>query len=169
MENRVLSAIRDRRSVRHYTDEQVPADDLNRIIEAGIWAPSGLNNQPWRFVVIQDADKREELARLDKNNSIIRGAPVCVAVFLDKDSSYHYVKDVQAVGACIQNMLLAAHALGYGSVWLGRILDSAEPIRELFALPPHMELMAVIAIGRSGRTGQSSQRRPLAEFILGNW
>ena len=114
----MLETIRTRRSIRRFTDEAVPDSVLDRILEMGTWAPSGLNNQPWRFVVVRDAGTRKELAGLTKYGSILRNAPVCVAVFLDTRESYDRVKDIQAIGACIQNMLLAIHALGLGGVWL---------------------------------------------------
>jgi nitroreductase len=79
---------------------------------------------------------------------------------------YHEVKDHQAIGACLQNMLLAAHAMGLGAVWLGEILKSAEPVRELLDLPESLALMAVIAVGHPGRTDQRSERKGVGELIV---
>ena len=89
----------------------------------GSWAPSGLNNQPWRFVIVRDSQLRSDLADCTKYGKIIRNAPVCIAVFMDQSKSYDRVKDLQAIGACIQNMLLSIHDLGLGAVWLGEILN----------------------------------------------
>ncbi len=70
------------------------------------------------------------------------------------------------MGACLQNMLLAAHDLGLGAVWLGKILKSAAAVRDLLGLAERYELMAVVALGRPARRDQRSSRRPLAELIL---
>ena len=121
----LLEGLYSRRSVRQFTTEPVEREQLLEIIKAGTWAPSGLNNQPWRFVIVQGAEARSGLAKLTKYHFVIEGAPACIAVFVAKSVMYHGVKDHQAMGACIQNMLLAAHALGLGAVWLGEILKNA--------------------------------------------
>ncbi len=164
--NPVLEAIYSRRSVRHFTDEPVNQETLLEIIRAGTWAPSGLNNQPWRFVIVRDAEKRAQLAELTRYGEILRQAPVAIAVFVDKEAMYHEVKDHQAMGACIQNMLLAIHALGLGGVWLGEILKNAEKVREVLGLPTNLELMAVVALGHPAHRKQTSTRKPLDEVIL---
>jgi nitroreductase len=88
-------------------------------------------------------------------------------VFVDKEAMYHAVKDYQAMGACIQNMLLAAHALGLGAVWLGEILNNAGKVRELLELPESLDLMAVVAIGHPAETSKKSQRKNISEVLLG--
>ncbi len=164
--NPVLEAIYSRRSIRHYTDKPVPKELVYEIILAGTWAPSGLNNQPWRFAIVQDREKKEALARLTRYGEIIRRAPVVIAVFVDREAMYHEVKDHQAMGACLQNMLLAAHALGLGAVWLGEILKNAEAVRTTLELPENLELMAVVAVGYPQKRDQTSSRKPLQEVIL---
>lgn len=162
----VLEAVYGRRSVRHYTDEPVTREDVLEIIRAGSWAPSGLNNQPWRFVVVRDGEKRKAMAGLTKYRYVVEGAPVSIAVFCDRAVMYNDTKDHQAMGACLQNMLLAAHALGLGAVWLGEILKSAEQVRELLELPQGLELMAVIAVGHPTEEHRDGERREIGELIL---
>ncbi len=79
---------------------------------------------------------------------------------------YHDVKDHQSMGACIQNMLLAAHGLGLGAVWLGEILKNADAVRKLLELPQEMELMAVVALGHPASGKHSSKRKPVSEVLL---
>lgn len=162
----VLEAIRSRRSVRSYTDEPVTDAEVREILTAGTWAPSGLNNQPWRFVVVRDEAAKGELASLTKYRRIVEGARVLLAVFCDREAMYNDVKDHQGIGACLQNMLLAAHGLGLGAVWLGEILNRAAEVNLLCDLPSRYELMAVIAVGRPASTGQVSTRKPLADLLL---
>jgi nitroreductase len=155
-----------RRSIRQYTDQPVGRNQLIEIIKAGTWAPSGLNNQPWRFVIVTGDDIRRELARQTTSHFIIERAPACIAVFVDRSVMYNDVKDHQAMGACIQNMLLAAHGLGLGAVWLGEILKNADAVRKLLDLPEEMELMAVVALGHPAPGKHSSKRKNLSEVLL---
>lgn len=162
----LLEGIYSRRSVREFTDEPVSREDIMEILKAGSWAPSGLNNQPWRFVVVRDRAKLLELAKLTRYRHIIAGAPAALAVFCDREAMYNEVKDHQGVGACLQNMLLAAHALGLGAVWLGEILNRSGEVRELLELPERLELMAVVAVGHPARRDQQSRRKGLAELLV---
>ncbi len=166
MKKPVQDAIRNRRSIRDFTGEPVSREALHAIISAGIWAPSGLNNQPWRFIVVRDGETRKRLAAYTTYSHIIIGAQALIVVFLDRDAMYNEVKDHQAAGACIQNMLLVAEEVGLGAVWLGQILQNSERVNELFSLSEKYELMAVLAIGHPQHRNQKSQRKPFADFIL---
>jgi nitroreductase len=163
----LLDFIRGRRSVREFTSEDVSVEDVESVLEAGRWAPSGLNNQPWRFVVVRDVLLKEGLSRLTEYGSIVVGAPVDVAVFLDGEVVYDRTKDVLAVGACIQNMLLEAHSLALGAVWLGEILKNRDKVSGLLETPAGWELMGVVALGHPTRKKRVSERRPLRELVLG--
>jgi nitroreductase len=162
----VLEAIYSRRSVRDFTEEPVARNQLTEILKAGSWAPSGLNNQPWRFVVVSDSGKRGELAKLTHYRRILEQAPVAVAVFVDRNAMYNDTKDYQAIGACLQNMLLAAHSLGLGAVWLGEIMKNASVVRESLGLAENLELMAVVAVGHPARTDQVSDRKAAGELLV---
>jgi nitroreductase len=162
----LLEGLRTRRSIRRYTDEPITREQLQKIMSAGTWAPSGLNNQPWRFVSIMKKEVLADLARLTKSGHIIEKAPACIAVFIDKDAMYNEVKDHQSMGACLQNMLLAAHGMGLGAVWLGEILKSAEEVRKLLGVPEAMELMAVVAIGYPDGKGGTSSRKGVQDVLL---
>ncbi|RUM89384.1 MAG: nitroreductase family protein [Thermodesulfatator sp.] len=164
--NPVLEAIYSRRSVREYTPEIPPREVILEILRAGIWAPSGLNNQPWRFVIVWNPGVKEKLAQLTRYGEIIRRAPVVISVFLDKAVMYHQIKDHQSAGACLQNILLAAHALGLGGVWLGEILKNADRVREVLELPEGLELAAVVALGYPHDRRKRAGRKPLETFIL---
>jgi len=162
----ILKAIHARRSVRHFVDAPVSRDLIMTAIEAASWAPSGLNNQPWRFAVIWDKIAQEALAALTRYSNILKSASVLIAVFLDKEASYDYTKDCQAVGACLQNLLLSLHSLDLGAVWIGEILKNKERVLETLNLPERFELMAVVAVGHPAHRNQKSNRRPLEELIL---
>ena len=166
MDQPVQDAIERRRSIREFTGEPVARELLHKIVRAGIWAPSGLNNQPWRFVLIRDKETGQRLATLTKYAHIVREAPALIAVYLDQAAMYNPMKDYQSAGAAIQNMLLAAEELGLGAVWLGQILQNSNEVNALLKLDGTFELMAVLAIGYPRHRKQQSQRKPLADFIL---
>lgn len=166
MSHPVLEAIYKRRSIREYTEDPVSMENLQEIIKAGTWAPSGLNNQPWRFVIIRDPATREELSTATHYSHIVRAAQALIAVFIDREAMYNEVKDHQAVGACIQNMLLATEALGLGAVWLGQILNNKEEVNRILEVDERYDLMAVVAIGYPLHGKQQSTRKELDQFII---
>lgn len=163
----VFKAIFGRRSIRKYLDKPPEKEKIYKILEAGIWAPSGHNNQPWRFVVIWSKEIKEKLAELTTSAYIIKQAPVLIAVFLDKRDMYHQIKDHQSAGACIENMLLSAYALGLGSCWLGEILKNEDKVKEILGLEKNRyELCAVVALGYPDDKSKRVGRYPLEHFLL---
>jgi len=165
--NPVLEAIRSRRSVRRFTDQAVSRADVAAILEAGRWAPSGLNNQPWRFLVLRPGDGRaERLAGCTKYRHVVQRARALIVLLLEREAMYSEIKDRQAAGACMQNMLLAAHGLGLGGVWLGEIINQEFQALEALGLPAQrFELAAVLALGHPAAKGRSSRKR-LSELVL---
>jgi len=117
-------------------------------------------------VIIRDNAVREKLAVQTHYGHIVRAAQALIAVYLDEEAMYDPVKDHQAAGACIQNMLLAVEALGLGAVWLGQILKNKGEVNCILGLDSRLDLMAVVAIGHPRHRNQSSSRKPLHEFIL---
>lgn len=162
----ILEIIKTRRSIRRFLDRTIPDDLVEKILEAGRWAPSGLNNQPWRFAVVADPGLKEGLSKLTRYSRIVQGAGVLIPVFLNNAESYHRIKDAQAIGACLQNMLLEAHSMGLGAVWLGEIIKSDREIRNLLGLGDELELMAVLAIGYPAEAPGATKRKALQDLIV---
>lgn len=162
----ILDIIVTRRSIRKFSGENVPEGLIEKVLEAGRWAPSGLNNQPWRFAVIRDKAIKEKISGLTHYSRIVNDADVLIAVLMDSASGYHKVKDSQAIGACIQNMLLEVHSLGLGAVWLGEIIKSDAQIREILRLSDQLELMAVVALGYPAEAPKATKRKALKELIV---
>jgi nitroreductase len=160
-----LEAIKTRRSTREFSGNAVSKETLKQIIEAGRWAPSGMNNQPWRFVVVSDKKTKDILSKQTHYEDIIKFASCAIAVFYDIDSGYDRTKDVLSIGACVQNMLLAARSLDLGACWLGEILKNKETIARIFEAPASYELMAVIALGESLEKPRKGDRKEVDELI----
>jgi len=161
-----IEAIRKRRSVRSFTQEVPDDKTIMEILDSARWAPSGLNNQPWRFMAVRDTGARQGLARFTKYSAIILGAPLSIMVCLDLSASYHREKDIMSVGAAIQNILLAAHSLGLGTCWLREITNRKEEIARWLGLKKDLEIMAVVAVGYPAGPAGEGERRPLEEFLL---
>jgi nitroreductase len=162
----IFTLIKTRRSIRKFKDAVVDDEVVDKIIEAGSWAPSGMNNQPWKFAVIRDRELKTDVASLTHYSKIILGAQALIAVFLDHSESYDRTKDAQAVGACVQNMLLYIHSQGLGAVWLGEILKNKERVREFIGGDKELELMAVIALGHPAESGGKPARQGLEQSII---
>lgn len=163
----MLQQIRTRRSIRKFVPDEIDEQTIKQIIEMGTWAPSGHNNQPWKLVIIRDQDLKREVSLQTKYSLVIQSAPVCIAVFLDHSQGYDRVKDIQATGAFIQNMLLAIHNLGLGGVWMGEILKNREAVEHILGVPEDCELMAVVAFGRPDEAKGPGSRKPVDQFVIG--
>lgn len=162
---KVLKLIKERRSVRKFKKKVVPLKTIKEILEAGCWAPSGLNNQPWRFMILEK-EKKDALAEYTKYGYIIKSANKIILVFLDKDTSYNYEKDLMAIGACIQNMLLYIHSEKLGACWLGEILNQREQIQKELGVKRSFELEAVLAVGSPLSLSKQGKRKTLKSLIL---
>ncbi|MDD5773059.1 MAG: nitroreductase family protein [bacterium] len=162
----MLTTIKTRRSVRQYKEIIPKNADIKKILEAGRWAPSGLNNQPWRFLIVKNKGVINAISEFTKYSKVIKGAPVLILVFLDLKASYNRDKDLMAIGASIQNMLLMAHSLKLGACWLGEILNKKEDVRKFLKLDKNLELMAVISLGYPVKKKLKSNRKPLQALLI---
>jgi nitroreductase len=160
--NQVLQTIRQRRSVRAFIDQSVSDEILKPILDAGRYAPSGHNTQPWRIVVVKSAEKRKQLAELAPQDDMIKTAPLTLAVLLDRTAGYDELKDAQAIGAMIENMLLAVHSLGLAACWMGKARDSR--MEEVIGAREHEDLMALIPVGYAASSPEDVDRLPLEEI-----
>jgi nitroreductase len=162
----ILDIIKQRRSIREYKKKMPSGEDIEKILEAGGWAPSGLNNQPWRFLVIKDKAQKDKLAEFTKYGDIIKDAPAVIVVCKDIADSYNRDKDLMAIGACIQNMCLEAHSLGLGTCWMGEILNRKKEVHKYLDLDEDLELMAVVTLGYPNEDITKGCRKPLRELKI---
>ncbi len=136
-----LEAIRTRRSVRAYTGAPVPREHLEQIVDAGRLAATGSNRQPWAFIVITD---RATIAQLKLTARWMEKAGGVVAVVMDPRTRW-WIEDG---AAAVQNMLIAATALGYGSCWLeGYSLQFEARVKALLGVPAGLRLLTLIPVG----------------------
>ena len=153
-----LEAIRKRRSVREYTGDPIPREDLETIVDAGRLAATGSNKQPWDFIVVTD---REMIDQLKVASQWMEKAGAIIAVVLDPSSRW-WLEDGSAA---VENMLIASTALGYGSCWLeGYTLPREPEFKELLGVPKEKRLLTLVPIGVPTEW-PTKEKKSLAEVI----
>ena len=153
-----LEAIRKRRSVRNYSGEPIPREDLEKIVDAGRLAASGNNKQPWEFIVITE---RAMIEQLKIASQWMEKAGAIIAVVMDPSSTWW--KEDGA--AAVENILIASTALGYGSCWLeGYTLPLEGRLKKLLGIPGERRLLTLIPLGVPVEW-PTRQKKPLAEVI----
>jgi len=146
-----IDCIKSRRSRRKFLDKEIPGEIIEKLVEAGISAPSSMDCQPWHFIIVKDKKTKEQLAELkeENNQEHILTAPLSIVVCVDTEKSpKRFIED--GVTAT-ENILLAVHALGLGSVYvtgcnpLDRTVD--DKIRNILNLPENIMPVTVLPVG----------------------
>ncbi len=145
----VIEAILTRRSIRKYSREKVTGNQIEIILKAAMYAPSAMNEQPWHFIVIDDREKLNLIMEVHPYSKMLKEAGLAILVCGDERlqlSKGYWVVDC---GAATQNLLLAAHGIGLGAVWLGvhPREERKSGIRKIFHLPDHVQPFSLISIG----------------------
>ncbi len=188
----LMSVIQKRRSVRVYKTGKVSDEQLNMVLEAARWAPSGANTQPWEFVVTRDRKKMKLIRAIYDNEwrqrkredpvnykglkkdyvgdvSVIVlacGDPRTKAVYLTTRQQGDREKLFQAsIANAVQQMMLAAASMNLGTVWVS-VREEVEPeLRELFQVPEPLRLLWVVPIGHASSWPKAKPRRNVADFV----
>jgi len=166
-----MTAIRTRRSVRAYTDQDVTEAQVKELLGAAMSAPSACNEQPWEFVVIRDKETLNNVAGLNQFAEFAKNAPVSILVCgnLNHDKCGGYW--VEDVSAATQNMLLAAHAMGLGAVWTGiyPLEDRIHGFRELIGAPQYIIPFALVVIGYPKKSPEPVDRFNAGRIHQDRW
>lgn len=186
MDNAVLACIKTRRSIRRYTREAVSPEQVNALLEAAAWAPSGSNNQSWLFTAIGNkavlAELNETVRRIfltwtpDDDYPAKRGAAKRAAsgdycffhnapLLIIASNKPGYQNAMADCSAALQNIFLAAHSLGLGSCWVNQLrwLRDEKPLRQFLAtlgLPEEHEICCAAALGHPEQTPPAPERKP---------
>lgn len=149
-----LNAIFSRRSIRKYTAEPVPEQAIQEMLEAAMSAPSAGNQQPWHFVIINDRRTLDEIPSFHPHSLMLKEAQVAVLVCGDPKLEKHIGYWVQDCAAATENLLVAAHAKGFGAVWLGVYPreDRVEGLRKLLNTPDGIIPFSLIPVGYPAET-----------------
>lgn len=162
----MLKEIENRRSIRNYKNDNIDKKIICDILNAGIKAPSAKNNQPWRFLIVNNdiknkiSDKMIEIYGPNKTAEVIKTVPYLILVY-NKDNEYF---NHLSIGAAIENILLEAENIGLGTLWIGYIKKIEDYVKELVNI--NYELVSAIAIGVKNENPLERPRLALEEVLL---
>lgn len=168
----LFEALKNRRSIRRFRDKPVPDEALYKVIEAGTWAPSAHNKQPWHFIVIRDKNSLESIAEKSKYAKFLPQVPVAIVVCAEftykrncpeeKGLAYFSIQDS---AAAIENILLAAYGMGLGTCWVGDFNETL--LRPMLEIPAEYNAVGIIALGypEAEINPKMPQRKSLEEVV----
>lgn len=158
----ILNLIKERRSIRKYKKEKIDRESIIKILEAGRFAPSAENNQPWRFFVLTQEDSIKSIGKACKYaflNTFVQEAPLAIVIYSEK--THHFVKI--DCGLSAQNMMLEAHALGIGSCYIGAFREKS--IKKILGLSEKEKILGIITFGYPEKIPSAPERLPLEEIV----
>jgi nitroreductase len=155
----VLEAIRTRRSIRRFKKEPVPPELVEKLLEAGRWAPSSADSEPWEFIVVTDPEIKRRISRSFNIGRFLNEAPLAIAVVVDRLRTALPVQDGTLAAYAI---LLAAHDLGLGACWINPNIPGG--IKKILGISITKKLIAILAIGYPDEAPVHT-RRKLEDFV----
>jgi len=146
----VFAVINSRRSVRKFTDEAVPREVLEKIVAAAIEAPSGANAQLRQYIIVDDA---QVLGQIRSASPALKTAPAAIVIVMDPKATKFGEFWVQDASAAMENMLLAAVALGYAACWVeGAVRRHEDELKEVLGVPEHLRVWSLLPVGKAAET-----------------
>lgn len=144
-----MEAILTRRSIRKFKPDAIPDEIIKTLLEAAMSAPSAGNQQPWHFIVIQDRQILDGITQVHPYAQMLKEAPLAIAICGDMEKQIHEGYWIQDCSAATENLLLAAHDIGLGAVWLG--VYPREPrvigVQQILKLPEFVTPLCIVALG----------------------
>lgn len=166
-----IEAIFTRRSIRRYSDKEIKNEIVDKIIHAGMYAPSAVNKQPWHFIVFEKAETKNAIMDVHRSSLMLAEAKKAILVCYDENLQHDEGYGLLDCSASTQNMLLTAHALGIGSCWIGIYPREKrmEGLREIFKLPGNIIPFAVISLGYPAETKETPDRIKPERIHFESW
>jgi nitroreductase len=162
----VLALLKGRRSIRRYRPDPVPEEMIEQLLEAGRWAPSASNRQPWAFIVVQDEAVRREVAQHAAYFFLrwahVEEAPLLIVLCGDARNRIYRQFLHEDIGLAGGQIMLQAKALGLGTCWIGGLDRKATA--DILKVPDHMEVVGLLTAGFPAEDPRPPPRKPLAEI-----
>jgi len=160
----LVDVILSRRSIRRYEQKEIPKDVLDKILEAGRQAPSAANRQPWHFIVITDYEIKKELSK-GLVNRHIKNSTFTVVGCAYTGLGHIGTRKWSIVGTSIalQNMVIAAWAMGVGSCWIGDFRENK--VKQLLNIPDKWKVVALISFGHPAEKPEAKKRKRIKEIV----
>ncbi|MBR7033126.1 MAG: nitroreductase [Clostridia bacterium] len=166
-EKSIMEIIKERRSIRSFSDEEISDTVIRMILEAGIYAPSGKNRRPWRFAVIKNKSILREISMLTVVSRFIRNAGALILVYVKSDGKYPLEKDILSIGGCVQNILLSATGIGISTCVIGELFGKEMDIDKIVKIEhSDMGLVCGIALGKSEEESPTQETFSLKDHLL---
>ena len=167
----ILEGILTRRSIRKYTDEVIPQSKIEELVKYGMYAPSARNCQPWHYVLMNDREMFLKVEEFHPHARMLKHAQWGIVVCGDVESAHTPEYMPVDCAAATQNILLAAHAMGYGAVWLGIYPrpDRITALNELLGLPPHIQAFSLISVGCPAQEIPQPERFKPERIHINKW
>lgn len=167
----VFEAIHTRRSIRVYTEKEVTDQQIEIMLKAAMAAPSARNYQPWHYLVIKDKEILRQIPEFHPYAKMVNDASVAIIVCGDHSIEKMTEYNNQNCSAATQNILLAAHGLGLGAVWLGVYPreQRVQGIKELCNLPDHILPISLISIGYPAEKKEKVDRYKPERVHYNSW
>jgi nitroreductase len=162
-----LTLLKERRSIRRYKPDPVPDEMIHQVLEAGRWAPSASNRQPWSFVVVRDEAARRELAQHAAYYFVrwahVEEAPVLIALCGNAKNRIYRQFLREDIGLAGSQIMLQARALGLGTCWLGGVDRKA--MAQVLKLPEELWVIGLLTLGFPDEDPPPPARKPLSEIV----
>ncbi|MBS5802228.1 MAG: nitroreductase family protein [Brachyspira sp.] len=160
-----------RRSIRRFETRPVEPEKVERILKAGMQAPSAHNLQPWEFLVITEQEKRDAVSKMSPWACMVAKAPVTIIVIGHQENKDMEKYLPQDLGACTENILLQIAAEGLGGCWMGFYPDEdrVNSVRKYFNLPEDRIPFSVIALGYSPDENRFVDRSDMSRVHYNRW
>lgn len=166
-----IEAILTRRSIRRYTTQSVSDDLIIKLLEAAMAAPSAANMQPWHFVVITDRKVLAQVPNFHPHSHMLKESSLGILVAFDLELESIKGRGVMDCAAATQNILLAAHALRLGAVWVGiyPVEERIEAIRKLLNMPQHVVPVSLVSVGHPNENMRREDRYKPERVHFDHW
>lgn len=167
----ILNLIKTRRSIRKFKNAKIDDESINTLLESAMYAPSARNEQPWHFIVVEDKDVLQKITEVHPHAKMLLEASHAIVVVANinlERSTGNWPVDC---AAATQNILLTAHSMGIGSVWLGVYSreERMEGIKTLFNLPENVKPFSIIALGFPNEEIETPKRFDITRIHKNKW
>lgn len=167
----LFSAILNRRSIRKYSDKEIPAGIIDELLKSAMYAPSAMNNQAWQFVVVNQRKKLDEILKVISHAEMLKSAQAAILICgdLNLEKNIDYIQ--QNCSAATQNLMLCAHGFGFGSCWIGvyPVKETISGMQKLFNLPEFVIPISLVSLGYPAENPIAEERYKTEKVHFNEW
>jgi len=167
----LFSALLNRRSIRKYSDKDIPNGEMDKLLKSAMYAPSAMNYQAWQFVVINQREKLDDILKVISHAEMLKSVKAAVLICgdLNLEKNIDYIQ--QNCSAATQNLMLCAHGLGLGSCWIGvyPVKEIISGLQYLFKLPEYVIPISLVSLGYPAENPVAEDRFKTEKVHFNQW